>query len=197
MNKLIVGLFLTLSLVNANNTDSKWYIGAGVLQGSGTLTETLGAGYVWISTGTDTREQEFDTSSVPVKIGFNLDNNNRFEISFNTIDLKYTDTTESISGSNIDWLFVYEHDKLQPYWSIGVGSYVYDDTAQFSIDNEDLAGISFNAAIGLLYSIDDNVELEFAYRRIALSFQTIDNGTTTIDTDLVATSIYLGANLQF
>ena len=183
---------------STSQSASKYYVGAGIAKGSGTLTQTLGTGYVWTATGTKIYEQDFDTLSVPVKVGYFMKNNNRFELSYQSMDLEYTGETETISGFDFDWLFVYNDFKDGSiYWTIGFGSYDYEGTGEYFTSGEDLGGASINFGAGFLRNIDKNIEIEVAYRGKSIVFGDILYSTTTIETDLFMTYFYVGANYKF
>ena len=102
---------------------NKLYVGIGASSGSGTLTVTANTG--GSATG------DYDSSSTPFKIGYMLKNDNRFEFSLESMDHKFNGGTDIVSGWNMDWNFVYPNESFSPFWTVGFGSYTYEDTAKY------------------------------------------------------------------
>ena len=190
---LIVASFLFATTSALAFDANKLYIGIGASSGSGTFTATANGG--GSSTG------DYDSSSTPFKIGYMLKNDNRFEFSLESMDHKFSGGTDTVSGWNMDWDFTYPNHKLgdiiTPYWTIGFGSYTYEDTAKYFTSNEDLKGFSFNYGIGGLYDINKNLELEASFKGKAISWQDVQYGSTTISSDSTGTAFYLGLNYKF
>jgi hypothetical protein len=184
-------LFITTSALALDT--NKLYIGIGTTTGSGTLTRT--------STNGGYASADYDSSSTPFKIGYIFKNNNRFEFSVESMDHKFSGGTDTVSGWNMDWDFAYPNHKLAdiitPYWTIGFGSYTYEDTAKYFSDNEDLKGLALNYGIGGLYSINNNFEIEASFKGKVIKWQDVTDGTTTVSYDSTGTAMYLGINYKF
>ena len=77
---IVAGLLLAGTSAVAKDT-AKYYIGIGVSNGSGIFTATDDYG--------NSITNDYDSSSIPIKIGYMLENNNRFELlsSFTTLYL--------------------------------------------------------------------------------------------------------------
>jgi len=189
---IVAGLLLAGTNAVAKDTD-KFYIGIGVSNGSGTFTATDDYG--------NSITNDYDSSSIPIKIGYMLENNNRFELSIESMDHKFDNGTDTVFGWNMDWNFTYPNNKIgdiiTPYWTIGFGSYTYEDTAQYFDDNEDLKGFAFNYGIGGLYDINTNLEIEASFKGKAIEWQDVDIGGTVVSSDSTGIAFYLGLNYKF
>ncbi len=65
----------------------------------------------------------------------------------------------------------WKNDSVTPYVGVGIGSYKYNDTAQYYLDNEDLRGVAINLNAGLLFQTTKNLELELAYKYKSIQWQ--------------------------
>ena len=188
---LIVASLLLVSTSAIAVDTSKLYVGVGVTSGSGTLT----------ATGNSTATLDYDSSSTPIKIGYMLKNDNRFEFSLESMDHKYSAGTDTVSGWNMDWNFVYPNNKLAdvvtPFLTVGFGSYTYEDSGELFDDGEDLNGFAFNYGFGGLYSINKNIELETSFKGKIINWEDIQAGSTTITSDSTGTALYVGVNYKF
>jgi len=186
---MLVGLLVGSISAMANDNSSEYYLGMGMVSGSGTKT-------VGVS------EESYDSSSMPIKFGMMLDNDNRFELSYETEKHKFNNRDDKVSGINFDWNFAYPKNKIAdavtPYWTLGFGSYTYEDTAKYFTDNKDLEGFAFNYGIGGLYDINKNIELEASYKFKGIGWQSYttlgSNVTTTSDS--AGSLFYLGLNYK-
>jgi len=179
---IVAGLLLAGTSSLAFDTN-KLYVGIGLSSGSGTLTMTDGLTEI---TG------DYDSSSTPIKIGYLLNNDNRFEFSLEKMDNKYSGITDTASGWNIDWDFVYPKELFSPFLTIGFGSYRYN-----LIDSEDLKGFAINYGVGGLYNINHNLEFEASFKGKTIKWQDVRIGTTTVTSDSVGTAFYIGLNYKF
>jgi len=194
IKKSLIVASLLLVTTNIFAVDAnKLYIGIGVSSGSGTFTATANDG--------GSLTGDYDSSSTPFKIGYMLKNDNRFEFSLESMDHKFSDDTDTVSGWNMDWDFTYPNNKLgdiiTPYWTIGFGSYTYEDTAQYFDDNEDLRGFAFNYGIGGLYDINKNIEIEVLFKGKVINWQDVQYRNVTVSSDSTGTALYLGLNYKF
>jgi hypothetical protein len=186
---ILVGLLISSISTMANDNSGKYYYGIGMASGSGTFTESMS-------------EYSYDSSSMPIKFGMMLRNNNRFELSYEKEKYKLADVDHKVSGWNLDWNFVYPRykiaDAVTPYWTLGLGVYTYEDTAKFIAKNEDLTGAALNIGIGGLYDINKNIELETSYKFKGISWE--DYNEKGSDIRMTAASVgslfYLGLNYK-
>jgi opacity protein-like surface antigen len=191
---ILVGLLISSISTMANDNSGKYYYGIGMASGSGTFTESMS-------------EYSYDSSSMPIKFGMMLRNNNRFELSYEKEKYKFTKIglDHKVSGWNLDWNFVYPRykiaDAVTPYWTLGLGVYTYEDTAKFIVKNEDLKGVAFNYGMGGLYNINKNIELEASYKFKGISWEnyTMQGSGSGISIKLASTELlfYLGLNYKF
>jgi len=183
---------LTASMaVNAIET----YVGIGGTTGSGTYGATAAISNFTVSASTS-----YDSSSVPVKIGRILANNNRLEVSYQSISASSGGlSTETISGGNIDYkLFTKDTSlgKFTPYGLIGMGLYEWENTAQYFVGNDNLFGVSWNVGVGGVYGMNENIEIEVTAQYKQIFWQDIKVGSVTITSDNSGTELYLGLNYK-
>jgi opacity protein-like surface antigen len=174
----------------ANDNSSEYYLGMGMASGSGTLEIGRAKG------------QSYDSSSMPIKFGMMLDNDNRFEFSYEKEKHKLADVDNKVSGLNFDWNYTYPKykiaDAVTPYWTLGFGLYTYEDSANIGDNEDDLKGVAFNYGIGGLYDINKNIELETSYKFKGISWE--DYNEKGSDIRMTAASVgslfYLGLNYK-
>ena len=186
---LIVASLLVAG-TNALAFDSnKLYLGVGTSNGSGTYT----------AEGVRTVTADYDSSSIPIKIGYIFRNDDRIEISYESMEHNYNNGggTNTISGWNIDWDLVFSNYKLggiiAPYMTIGFGSYKVEDFT----DTEELNGYAMNYGIGGLYKLNQHIEFEVSYRGKIIKWEDIEFTNSTVTSDSTGTAIYLGINYKF
>ena len=201
---IVAGMLLVGTSVMAQelNDSGKWFAGIGMFNGSGTETA---AAPVSGSTISVSAEADYDASSVPVTIGYVDKRNNRLKLSYSKIDVDWDDgDSDSATGFDFNYDFTLESIKsesLLPYIGIGIGFYNADNTAQYYVDGEDLKGVSSNLSLGLLYSINSNVEIEAAYSIKHIKWQdtSVYSGSTRIDVSMEEdiSGLYAGINYKF
>jgi hypothetical protein len=172
------------------NSSSKYYFGVGMASGSGKYK-------------INSEKKSYDSTSIPVKFGMMLKNDNRFELSYETQKYKFDKQDDKLSGLNLDWSFLAPNDKIAdkitPYWTVGLGYYTYEDSAKNNKNKKDLIGAAFNFGIGGLYDIDRNIELEASYKFKGIVWNNYTNKDTDISTKSNSTGslLYLGLNYKF
>jgi opacity protein-like surface antigen len=193
---MLVGLLIGSTSAIANDNSSKYYLGMGMVSGSGTYTSQR------------EEDQSYDSSSMPIKFGMMLDNDNRFEFSYEKEKHKFTKigVDKKISGFNFDWNFAYPKykiaDAVTPYWTLGLGVYTYEDSANIGDNEDDLAGTAYNYGIGGLYEINKNIELEASYKfkvivweKYTYKYENSDD-IEIISSDSTGSLFYLGLNYK-
>lgn len=214
MTKKLVMVSLLLagtSVFAAETSDAgKWFVGIGMTKGSGmdTFSESLSVpSQNYFSS--DSYDSNYDTTSVPVTIGYITNSNNRAKLSFQTITVKADGGGEGkLKGMDFDFDWTIEsiqNDKILPYVGIGIGSYTFVDSGELFSDNEDLVGASFNFNAGILYQANKNLELEIGYKHKTIqSEERTETGTylgrtytQTVDMQEQISSLYLGVNYKF
>jgi opacity protein-like surface antigen len=188
---LLVSLLIGSISAISNDHSSKYYSGVGI---------ALGSGIVEVNVN---KNQSYNSSSMPIKFGMMLQNDNRFEFSYETEKYKFDNRDDKVSGWNLDWNFVYPRykiaDTIIPYWRLGIGSYIYEDTANLGDNKDDLKGVAFNYGMGGLYNINKNIELEASYKFKGISWENFIEKDSDISIKLASTELlfYLGLNYKF
>ena len=172
------------------------YMGYGIGAGSGVYAvenrQASGA-----STNT---EIEMDVVSGTLKIGYAQENNNRWELSITGISTERIDgVEEKFSGVDLNWYAVYDlsENNHKPFWSIGFGSYTWEDTAALVVGDEDIKGGALNLAGGVFLDVGKKVELELAYRVKVIGWQELVNGTTIESHAHAYAQFFVGFNYRF
>lgn len=201
MNRYIVGSALSMLMITssalAEGDDSRVYLGVGGTTGSGEYSATAS-----ISGFSATASVDYDSSSIPIKIGFIMEDNDRLELSYESIKAKASDlTTETVSGGNLDWKFMGGQKtsvgELTPYGVVGIGLYEWENTAQYFTDNENLKGVSWNVGAGGLYGLADDLELEALLQYKQINWQDVKVSGVTVESDSSHVELYAGLNYKF
>jgi len=174
---------------------SFFYMGYGLGLGSGSFVSKSSS----TSGAVTETETEMDVFSGTLKIGYAQENNNRWELSITGINTERIDKREDkLSGFDIDWYAVYNPNKndYKPYWSLGLGSYVWEDTAKQTTTNENIKGGALNLALGVFID-DTKFEFEAAYKLKVIGWQELISGTTTYSYAHVYGVFYIGVNFKF
>lgn len=183
-------------MITQAEVESGVYIG---LNGNNSLSGTATAEY---ERSNFEDESDVDTVGASIVIGYRSNRNNRVQLSFSSFDVKYEGgVTEEITGTDLDWQFVYGDSTVQPYWGLGFGLYTYEDTDDLFTTDEDLKGVSFQLAAGAKFDIHENFELDASYHIKSIAWQDIvvTNGFATDTLSLSHTFSYLnfGAAIKF
>jgi len=181
----------------AESGDSRVYLGLGGTTGSGEYSATAS-----ISGFSATASVDYDSSSIPVKIGYVMEDNDRLELSYESITADAGGlTTETVSGGNLDWKFMLgqkpQLGEITPYGVLGIGLYEWENTAQYFTDNENLKGVSWNVGAGGLYGLADNLELEGLLQYKQINWQDIKVSGVTVSSDSSQVELYAGLNYKF
>ena len=195
LSTALAALFLATASIAADEKDSKYYVGVGGTTGTGTAEASAA-----VSGFTATASIDYDTSSVPVKLGMYLENGNRVELSYQSSDYSASGlTSQTVSGINVDYKLFLEEPrigKFAPYGVAGIGMYEWEDTAKHFTSNENLKGIQWGFGAGGVYGIDKNVELEATAQYKQTTWQDILVSSTTISYETSGTELYLGINYK-
>jgi len=195
LNTALAALFLATASIAGDEKDSKYYVGVGGTTGTGTAEAALA-----VSGFSLTASQDYDSSSVPVKLGMYLENGNRLELSYQSNDYSASGlTTETVTGINIDYKLFLEEPKIGkfvPYGVAGIGMNEWEDTAQYFVGNDNLEGFQWGFGAGGVYGIDDSLELEATAQYKKTTWQDILVGSTTISYETSGTELYLGLNYK-
>ena len=198
LNTGIAALFLATASMAAtaveNNSD--YYVGIGGTTGTGTYTATAA-----ISSFSAKAAVNYDTDSMPVKLGMFLDSGDRVELSYQSMDATATGLlgVATISGVNLDYKLFLEDPKVgsfSPYGVAGIGLYEWENTAQYFTSGDNLKGVQWGVGAGGVYGIDDSLELEVTAQYKKITWQDIKVGSATISSDNSGTELYLGLNYK-
>jgi len=201
MKKIITTLLFILASLSVEAANNKIYVGASYLNGSGDTTLVLGPGYVWGSTGTATKVKSFDLTGFGIKLGAIYESNDRLEISYTLIDETFVDGINDKSSLDIDYLFTFSSDdEVIPYFSIGIGSYKSTNPgADFVVTNADekARGTSINYGLGIIYSLENELEIELAYRVKNMTGDELIVSPTTVEPSIEASVLHFSLNYKY
>ena len=146
-------------------------------------------------------EGDYDFTSTKVAFGYIADDRIRFEGSFSTYKLDFDDFDgeDKISSFDIDGYLTLGSDQVRPYFMGGFGLATYQDTADFTEEDEDLSGVSFQVGAGVVFPINDSVELDASYRIRVIAWQAIEvsNGFYSEDLNLSNTFSEFGIGAKY
>jgi len=197
VNTAIAALFLATASMTATATEkeSDYYIGVGGTTGSGTYSAGAVVGSFALNASVD-----YDTDSVPVKLGFYLDSGDRVEVQYQSMDASSPNLGQAtISGFNVDYKLFFEEPKVGefvPYGVAGIGLYEWENTAQYFTGGDNLEGVQWGVGAGGVYGIDETLELEVSAQYKKITWQDIMVGSTTISSDNSGSELYLGLNYK-
>lgn len=148
-------------------------------------------------------EADIDTTGADIFIGYRTVRNNRIQLTFSSYDIEYeSGATHEVTGTNLDWQFVYGENTVQPYWGLGFGLYTYQDTDDLFATDDDLKGASFQLVAGAKFDIHEHFELDASYHIKAIAWQDIVVMDGFYSTDTLSLShtfsyLNLGAAIKF
>jgi len=156
MNKLLIGL-LTLSFGSSTAFAGDYYGGVDFGFEKGTTSE---------KTGTITIDDDFSRTNFGIHAGYNLNENSKLEVSFQSFKLDY-DHSNNIDGNQfgIDYLYMLnEVSQLKPYLGVGIST----NSLDYKIENSDTVdGLGFKLRVGTYYALtpklDIGAELNYTY----------------------------------
>lgn len=185
-------LAIMASLVNA--ADKDFYVGVGFGSGSGEYTYSD-------STGT-TEVYTTDYTITDIKIGSIYKNNNRIEVSYNSVDVTVDGLTDkTLTGLDVDFIWTMDLNNKDgvflPFLSLGIGSYTWNNTSSLLVSGEDIKGVALNYGIGAYINVASDVDIEIAYKSKTISWQELTLGANTLSLDDSISLFYLGARYNF
>ena len=181
---------LALASFSTLATAGQFYIGAGA--------ELAGSGEEEYTVGSLSATVDYDYTAQSIRLGYQQDNNNRFEVSLNNIDIEYTDggDEETYTGLDLDYYFVWG-EKVKPYLMLGLGFYNYEDTAQYFVDDEDLSGVAFNLAGGVIWQFYEHMDVQVGYKVKAISWADATDGVNTYETSSTHSGVDMAVHFLF
>lgn len=169
--------------------EKAWYIGFGMLNGSGKHTQELSTGYKI--------EGDIDSKATQIKIG--KDNGvGRVEFTYTANELDEDGYKSDFNGIDIDFGRKFTDNTVKPYLSVGFGFHAWDGfkgtTSNGSV--RDRQAVSFNYGLGALYQVS-MFEIEAAYKGKYYAWEDIEYATYTREDSTHVSGLYLGLNLRF
>ena len=108
--------------------------------------------------------QDIDVSSAAFSIGYRTESNNRVQLSRSAISMDYElGGSDDVTGTELDFHYVYGKDLVQPYIGFGLGYYTLEDSADLIEDGSDLTGVSFQLLGGIKLDLHEHFELDISY----------------------------------
>jgi len=171
----------------AEVADKKFYVGVNLATGSGTETATID----------DVEyEEDFSAGSTRFALGYVSSPQGRIEVSYGgySLDFDNADEDEEITSLDFDGYYLFGESDVRGFVTAGLGFTTYEDTAEYTLANEDLSGISFQFGGGVIFAPVDNIELEASLRIKAIGWQQIEvsNGFSSTDVQLATGLTLLG-----
>jgi opacity protein-like surface antigen len=159
---------LDLDLAEHSNINSGFYLGLDLATSiSGELTAK--------NVDTDNEESaNIDVSSKAIFIGYRTQSNNRVQLSRSAISMEYENgDTDDITGTELDFHYVYGQDSIKPYIGFGFGYYSLEDSGEYLEGGDDLNGISFQLLGGVKFDIHEHVELDVSLKVKSIAWEEI------------------------
>lgn len=188
-------LIFMISLIFISYLDAYYkndfYVGIDLSKGSGTTKFSV--------TNGNSSKRHYDMTSLTMKFGLIFDED-RLQFSYDVIDAKDGGYIERFSGLNVDYISVYKSDDISLFWTIGLGSYSYKDSATFVVGSDDVKGLSYNYGLGFMYDISKNFDFEIAFRSKILNWQDlyqVGNHNIKYSNRFTSNAIYYGLNYKF
>lgn len=194
MKKILSILFIISSFTFVNAQESRgWYLGAGLLTGSGTHANE--------QTNDLSNNVTATTSGTTFKLGFD-DINARTEISYTSIDLTNdsdSSDTANFYGFDLDTVRLFSDKGLKPYLTVGLGYHYWDgfSAVNSSGDTVERSAITLNYGIGALYLLTKNIELDVSYKGKYYMWQDVEYTTYTLSSTTTLMNLSLGLNFRF
>lgn len=192
MKKYALAPAMALTLLSpqlfANDADKQFYFGASYGFGSGEET---------ISIDGDEEDYDTDISTLRLAAGFIVDENIRIEASYGGYDLEFDDFDDSeITTFEFDGIILFPADGVTPYATAGLGLATYEDTADV-LDGDDLSGVSLQLGAGVIFPVNEIVELDASYRIKVIGWETVEVFGMDIETSHSMGLFTLGGRVLF
>lgn len=151
--------------------------------------------------------EDIDSGALSIFAGYSNSNYNRWIVAYESRSFEFTesDVEEDATGLRIDWHFVWGEDKkVQPYLALGFGFYNLDEATVLTgtpMEGDGLSGVSFQFGAGAKVAIQENVELDLAFERQAISWEDIEivswGGSETLSTNYSNNSLSAALAIRF
>jgi opacity protein-like surface antigen len=117
---------------------------------------------------------DIDVSSAAFSIGYRTESNNRVQLSRSATSIDYDlGESDDVTGTELDFHYVYGEDLVQPYIGFGLGYYTLEDSGDYIEDGSDLTGVSFQLLGGIKLDVHKNFEFDISYHVKSLVWEEI------------------------
>lgn len=167
MKKLVLcAAIAAFSTTAFADVEPQFYAGLSLSTGHGT--EKLEVNSIEVA------EYDYDVAGYSIYGGYVFKSNNRFEISSTRINARQEDNTGgTFDGIDFDWKFTLNDKDITPYLGVGFGFYTYKDSGDLFVNGEDLKGIAFTLAGGLLAKLGEHGQLDFSVSHKGIGWNAI------------------------
>lgn len=143
-----------------------------------------------------------DVSSRAIFIGYRTESNNRVQLSRSSMSVDYDlGGTDDITGTELDFHYVYGQSLVQPYLGFGFGYYTLEDSGDALVGGDDLNGLSFQLLGGIKLDVHQHVEFDVSLRVKSIVWDELEasNGfeTQTIQLTHSYSSLNVGGAYKF
>jgi|TARA_R110001592_G_scaffold320584_1_gene598556 opacity protein-like surface antigen len=192
MPKIFAKSLLPLMVASSSSVMAgQFYIGAG-------MAGLAGSGEEEYTQGSSSRTYDYSYSNASIRLGYQWSYANRLELSIGSIDVEYDENyeDETYSGFDVDYYFVWG-ESIKPYLMVGLGSYTFEDSAQYFSDNDDLSGLAFNFGGGVIWQFHEHLDVELGYKFKSISWQDATDGYNTYETQSTHSGIDAAVHVLF
>lgn len=146
--------------------------------------------------------ENIDVSSQAIFIGYRTESNNRVQLSRSSISVDYDfGGSDDITGTELDFHYVYGQNLVQPYLGFGLGYYTLENSGDDFENGDDLNGLSFQLLGGVKFAAHEHVEFDASFRVKSIVWEELvfSNGFETESIQLTHnyTSLNVGAAYKF
>ena len=122
---------------------------------------------------------DYDINIHRFSVGFISEKNHRFELSYQRQQLDFGDLYDigDVRSFDIDGVLALNSGWVVPYVTLGLGFTTYRASGEEIEGGSDLDGFAFNYGAGIIVSLYDTIELDFAYRGNSVSWENLYQGT--------------------
>lgn len=160
---LLAVVLLTHGAV-ASAQDEIVYLGAGWSAGKAkSEQEADGAGYF---------SEHYRSRAQDLKLGFLISESSRLELSHSRITLRKDGYKQRMVSSDADWIITGSQTEITPYITLGLGVSQYQDLPL--ADTSSLDGWALNIGAGLLFRVNERLELDIGYHEKRMFWESAD-----------------------
>lgn len=155
--------------------NGSWQVGANYLVSiSGTAKAEISQGVLDLTVEEDIKRSDFSVYG-----GYRTTSNNLFTISYARADIDFEESdssSETVTGVDFDWQFIYEKRDVDPYWGIGFGFHTIDEALILNgtdKEGDSLSGASVQLMAGLKVDLAERAELDVSLKHKTYSWQEV------------------------